>query len=208
MIVFEGCQTCGPEKAENPNIYWPEPGGDKFEVDSLEERPNKDADRPCVGELLPPLVVHPLLVLALQDAQPHVEHGQANWSKAGLVHEDLGRQVGHRVLGEESGSQSEPVVDQWSVEQSSINPEPGDLLPVYPCLLGLLPEVHLLDHVGGGVEDAVGEHAGDQGVASGQGEQLGQRHPREECKDVTVEPCEDVPRENCSPVSNQYCIDV
>jgi len=166
-----------PEEPTDANIDCAEVRGDELEVDGGQKSPDTYSSRPCVGELLPPLVVHPLLVLALQDAQPHVEHGQANWSKAGLVHEDLGRQVGHRVLGEESGSQSEPVVDQWSVEQSSINPEPGDLLPVYPCLLGLLPEVHLLDHVGGGVEDAVGEHAGDQGVASGQGEQLGQRHP-------------------------------
>ena len=80
--------------------------------------------RPGVGELLPPLFVDPFLVLPLKDAEPHVEHGQTNGSEAGLVHEDLGRQVGDGVLGEESGSQLEPVVDQRSMEQSSINPEP------------------------------------------------------------------------------------
>ena len=42
LVMFEGCKACGPEKAENPNIYWPQPGGNKFEVDCLEERPDKD----------------------------------------------------------------------------------------------------------------------------------------------------------------------
>jgi len=64
--VFKASQAGGPEETENSNINGAELRWHKFEVDCLQERPNKDTYRPCIGEFLFPFLVDSFPAFSLQ----------------------------------------------------------------------------------------------------------------------------------------------
>ena len=113
IIMFKSSKARGPKETKKSNINGAKSVGNEFEVDSLKERPNKNANlqrkknekikkstqthRPGVGKFLSPLLVDSVTVLALHDAEPNVEGGKSHWGKTGLIHRDLRNNFGVNI---------------------------------------------------------------------------------------------------------------
>ena len=159
-------QHCGPEEAADPDVNGSQAGRHKPEVDRLKYRPDegtrlkqhqhvdnvcqaltKDTHKPGPGELVSPLLVDTSPVFTFQDGEAAVEGGEADRSKAGLVHRYLSNvSVGlgstppwasltliylckymfGRLQREESVGEFEPVKDNEGVAQASIDHKPVD----------------------------------------------------------------------------------